>query len=186
MRAAIEREAVAQRAALAGDAESSEAEFRQAADDYRRSWELAPPRSYGRLVGMLKAAILGGQGTEAARYAQQTLAGHSLDSPTASYAAGLSALVLGDDEMALLHAQTMRSGSESFARAASAIDALARMRQDDYRQAATAIVADFEAREGHLTGVQIADTAAMFERLAAARGLRSGIESALLPPHAAA
>ena len=185
MRAAIEDEAEAQRAALAGRARDSEAAFRRASDDYRRSWELAPARSYGRLVGMLKAAILGGEGAEAARYVQGALASDPVESPTAAYAAAVAALELGEDDVALHCAEVMRSGSEAFARAASAIEALARRAQLAYREALTAIVADFEAREGHLTGVRIADTAAMFERLAAARGLQSGIESALLPPSTA-
>jgi hypothetical protein len=44
-----------------------------------------------------------------------------------------------------------------------------------------AIVADFEGRDEHLTGVPIADTALMLERLAGARGLAAHPASALLP-----
>jgi hypothetical protein len=43
-----------------------------------------------------------------------------------------------------------------------------------------AIVADFEGRDEHLTGVPIADTALMLERLAG--GLASRPASPLLPP----
>jgi len=42
-------------------------------------------------------------------------------------------------------------------------------------------VRDFEQRTEHLTGVAIADTALMLERLAGDRGLRAGVRSALLP-----
>jgi hypothetical protein len=45
----------------------------------------------------------------------------------------------------------------------------------------TAIVRDFEARTDHLTGVAIADTALVLERLAAPRGLAAGVESVVLP-----
>ncbi len=182
MRAAIEHEAQAQRAALAGATLESEAAFRQASDEYRRSWELAPPRSYGRLVGMLKAAILGGNGSPAAGYVKSALSSDTRGSPTAAYAGALAALALGEDDDALHQAQAMRSGSEAFARAALAIQALARADPGAYREALSAIVADFEQRHGHLTGVAIADTAAMFERLASSRGLPANLESSLLPP----
>lgn len=181
MGAAIEREADAQRAALAGDRPAAEAAFLEASDGYRRSWEVAPPRSYGRLVGMLKAAILGGRGTEAAGYVQRSLAEAPTESPTAAYAAAIAALALGEDEQAGSYAQAMRTGSEAFARAASAIEALARGDQVRYRAALGEIVADFEARQAHLTGVAMADTAAMLERLAAARGMAADLESPLLP-----
>ena len=42
---------------------------RVAEQRYRESWEAAPPGGYGRLVGMLKAAILRGDASEAADYA---------------------------------------------------------------------------------------------------------------------
>jgi hypothetical protein len=181
MGAAIEREADAQRAALAGEREQSESAFLEASEDYRRSWEVAPPRSYGRLVGMLKAAILGGRGTEAARYVQRSLPEPAEGSPTAAYAASLAALALGEDERAGAYAQAMRAGPDAFGRAASAIQGLASGDQSQYAAALAEIVADFEARRAHLTGVAMADTAAMLERLAAARGMAADLESPLLP-----
>jgi hypothetical protein len=47
--------------------------------------------------------------------------------------------------------------------------------------AVAAIVADFESRSEHLTGVPIADTALMLERLAAERGIGAGLDSPLAP-----
>ena len=44
-----------------------------------------------------------------------------------------------------------------------------------------AVISDFERRDVHLTGVAIADTALVLERLAAPRGLRQGARSPLLP-----
>ena len=43
---------------MAGDQVAATARLRAAALGYRASWEAAPPRSYGRLIGMLKAAVL--------------------------------------------------------------------------------------------------------------------------------
>ncbi|HEY6399464.1 MAG TPA: hypothetical protein VIX82_18620 [Solirubrobacteraceae bacterium] len=184
MRAAIDLEADAQRAALAGDLALSESAFLEASDAYRRSWEAAPPRSYGRLVGMLKAAILGGRSTEAAHYVQRSLPEAPEKSPTAAYAAAIAALALDQDERAQAYAQAMRTGPDAFGRAASAIEGLASGDQARYRAALGDIVADFAARQAHLTGVAMADTAAMLERIAGARGMAAGLESPLLPPPA--
>jgi hypothetical protein len=48
MLAAIERDGAAQQALFDGHPEAARAMFGQAADLYRRSWEAAPPASYGR------------------------------------------------------------------------------------------------------------------------------------------
>ena len=62
MTAAVERDGAAQRALLASDREAARAAFAQAAELYRESWEVAPPSAYGRLVGMVKSAVLAGGG----------------------------------------------------------------------------------------------------------------------------
>jgi hypothetical protein len=77
----------------------------------------------------------------------------------------------------------MRNGSPPFVRAADAIDGLLDHDADRYTAAVAEIVADFEGREEHLTGVPIADTALMLERLAEARGMASQPVSPLLPAH---
>lgn len=182
MIAAIERDGAGQRAVLAGDPEAAGAAFAAAARLYRQSWEAAPPQSYGRLVGMLKSAILAGGGDEAAYYVRSALADEEVASPPAAYAQALAALIAGDDEAARTWAEQMRGGSDAFVRAASALEALARRDPVVYAEALEAIVRDFEQREDHLTGVAIADTALMLERLAVPRGLISAVRSPLLPP----
>src|SRR5918999_1245737 len=172
---AIEAERRAHRALLAGDDASEE--LRAAAALYRSSWEAAPPASYGRLIGMLKAAVLAGDAREEALYARGSL-GDAAGSAPASYALAIAALVEGDDAAA---AEGMRGGSEAMVRAADAIAALAAGDEEEYGRAVRAIVEDFEGRDEHLTGVPIADTALMLERLAAARGMACGITSPLLP-----
>ncbi len=177
---AIAIEADAQRRLLAGDAEGGGERLRAAVERYRTSWELAPARSYGRLLGMLKAAIIAGAGATEAAYARAAV-GPQGDSPPSWYVLGLAALVAGDDELATVAAGEMRAGSPPFGRAADAMAALALGDAAAYASAVDAIVADFETRSEHLTGVAIADTALMFERLAARRGLAAGRRSALLP-----
>jgi hypothetical protein len=129
---------------------------------------------------MLKSAVIAGEGAEAAAYTRAALEG-TCDSPTSCYALAIAALIEGDDELAASAGEGMRAGDPAFARAADAIAALAAHDATAYAAAARAIVADFEARAAHLTGVPIADTALMLERLAAARGLSCRPESALLP-----
>lgn len=181
---AIERDGEGQRALMEGDQEAAREAFLSAAGLYRQSWEEAPPRSYGRLVGMVKAAVLsGGDPRPAAQYTWAALAEDSEaeGSPTASYALGLAALVEGDDGEAGEYADAMRDGSEAFERTAAAIASLATADRDGYASALTEIVRDFEDRSAHLTGVAIADTALVLERLAAPRGLATGMQSEVLP-----
>jgi hypothetical protein len=183
---AIEREAEGQRALLVGDAETARKGFIEAGELYQRSWEQAPPRSYGRLVGMLKSAVLSGASETidgAAGYVRAALkhAPNVADSPTGSYALALAALIESDDGAAREWSAAMAGGSDAFERTARAIAALADRDRERYRAAVAEIVHDFEQRAQHLTGVAIADTALMLERLAAPRGLAAGLQSELLP-----
>jgi hypothetical protein len=179
---AIGLEADAHRALLAGDAATAAERLRAAAARYRTSWQLAPPRSFGRLIGMLKALVIAGDDPRAeAAYVREEVA-EADASPPAWYALAIAALVEGDDALARRAAAGMRSaGVEPFARTADAIDALARGDGAAYAAAEAAIIADFEGRAEHLTGVPIADTALMLERIAERRGLAAHPSSALLP-----
>ena len=177
---AIALEGEAHRALLAGDGRSARDALRAAADRYRASWDVAPPDAYGRLVGMVKAAVLAGEARTAARFVHSAI-GDEPSSPTSAYAVAIAALVEGDDELAARAAEAMRGGSEAFDRAADAIAALAAGDEHAYARAVEAIVADFAARDAHLTGVPIADTALMLERLAAPRGMATATHSPLLP-----
>lgn len=179
MREAIAHEGAAHERLLAGDRPGALGDLRTAAAAYRASWEATDGPGYGRLIGLLKCAVLAGDATEAAAYVRTEVG--TADSPPASYAAGLAALVEADDAAALSAAERMRPAGDAFARAAAAVEALADRDAPALRAAIEAIVADFAAREAHLTGVPIADTALVLDTLAAARGIPSGVESPLLP-----
>jgi hypothetical protein len=181
MKGAIEHDGVAQRALLAGDATAAREAFAEASELYRRSWEGAPPGSYGRLVGMLKSAVLAGEGREQADFVKAALTDAPTDSPTAAYALALAALVEEDDASARELAQRMHGGSEAFERTARAIGALAGHDRDAYASALTEIVRDFEQRISHLTGVAIADTALLLQWLADRRGIEVEVDSPVLP-----
>jgi hypothetical protein len=180
---ALSREGDAQRLLLVGDPGAAEA-FEEVAELYRRSWEAAPARSYGRLVGMLKASVLSrdaSRAAEAATYAHREIPGGG-DSPTSLYAVALAALIGGDDSLAARSGRAMREGGGVFERTGEAIEALAERDRGRYRRALGEIVADFDARDVFLTGVAIADTAEVLQRLAAPRGLAAPLDSRLLPP----
>ena len=180
MEAAIRADGAGLRALLDGDEETGRARLHEAVARYRASWELAPPRSFGRLVGMLKAAVIGdADPAGAAAYAREAVP--EADSPPSSYVRAIAALVEGDDDAAAGFAEGMREGSPAFGRAADAIAALAARDGVAYAAAVRAIVSDFEGRDEHLTGVPVADTALMLETLAEPRGLAAHPASALLP-----
>ena len=76
----------------------------------------------------------------------------------------------------------MAAGGEAFERTAAALAALAARDESSYAAALQAVIDDFERRDLHLTGVPIADTALVLERLAEPRGLAQRPASPLLPP----
>lgn len=176
---AIRIEGAAQQALLRGDVARSRTLFRHAADGYRAAWEVAGPRSFGRLVGLLKASILSGDGGHDAAYVRAAL-GDVCDTPASCYALAIAAVVQGDDDVVLRAIEGMRGGDEGFQRVAHALGALVHGDAEGYAAAVGEIVAEAAAREQHLTGVAFADTAAMLERLAQPRGLAARPASALM------
>jgi hypothetical protein len=180
---AIAAEGRAHASLLDGDHDAARATYVEAADLYRRSWALAPPKSYGRLVGLLKASIIGGAGRSAAEEVRDELREDpdADGSPVAAYVRAVSAVALGDDDAVPAYAETMERRGDAFERTAAALRALAARDGDAYAAALAAIEADFAARDAHLTGVAIADTAVMLERLAAERGIAARPESKLVP-----
>jgi hypothetical protein len=183
MTAAVEHDAEGQRALMAGDRDGARSSFATASDLYRQSWGEAPASAYGRLVGMLKSAVLAGGGGAEASYAREQLGDRDPASATASYAQALAALILGADADgdAAVWAERMGAGNEAFVRTAEAIAALAARDADGFAAALAVIVRDFEQRTDHLTGVAIADTALVLRELGARRGMEAAIESPVLP-----
>lgn len=181
MGCAIERDGAAQRALLAGNRAAARQAFAEAAEFYRRSWEFAVPTSYGRLIGMLKSAVLSGGGEQEALYARSELARDGPETPAAAYVQALAALICDERASAKEWAERMRSGGDAFVRTADAIRALADADGPGYAEALKRIVNDFAQRSEHLTGVAIADTALMLQQLAARQGLAAPLNSQVLP-----
>ena len=183
MLGAIAAEGRAHAALLAGEHDAARRAYAEAVDGYRASWALAPPRSYGRLVGLLKAAVLGGEAQAAAAEVRAALHDDpdADGSPVAAYVRAVAALIAGDDGEVAARAATMEPRGEAFERTAAALRALAARDGEAYATALAAIEADFAGRAEHLTGVAIADTAVMLELLAAERGLAVRPDSPLVP-----
>lgn len=166
--AALVTEREAQRLLLAGDADAARPVFRAAAATYLASFPLAQPHSWGRLIGAVKAAALAGDPVPTAEIAADRLGGVA-DSPASCYLGALCAVVLGDDARVLMLTPGMRGGGDAFGRAADGLEAIARGNQTALATACAAIEADFAARDHHLTGVPIPDTALMLIKVSQMR-----------------
>jgi hypothetical protein len=157
--------------------------FARAAERYRESWEHAPPGSWGRPIGAIKARILAGdwEGASAdARWAIDAGAGAS-ESPIGRYAAALAHGVLGEWDDMRLHADFART-HEAFP--GGVADALAFIAAEDvvgYVEAVEAVLESFETRDEYLEGIPVADTVLVLQALAARRGMAAELESPLLP-----
>ena len=158
--------------------------FARAAEAYRRSWEHAPPGSWGRPIGAIKARILAGDwpgAADDARWALEVGAAES-ESPSGRYAAALAFGVLGDWESMRVAADFART-HEAFP--GEVADALAFVAAEDvvgYVEAVEAVLESFETRDEYLEGIPAADTVLVLQALAATRGMATELESPLLPP----
>ncbi|MGI8479057.1 MAG: hypothetical protein ACR2M2_04250 [Gaiellaceae bacterium] len=154
-----------------------------AADRYRESWPDAPPGSWGRPIGAMKARLIAGDrdgALEDARWALDARAAES-ESPIGRYAATLAYLVLAEDEATHELTATLRD-REDFPRAVSdTLAVIAASDRTDYDAAIRALLIDFEARDEFLEDIPVADTVLALQVLADQRGLAVALRSPLLP-----
>jgi hypothetical protein len=159
--------------------------FARSAERFHESYADAPPGSWGRLIGAVKARVLAGDWDGAAVDAQWALeeGPDVAPSPIGRYAAVLALLVLGRDVEALPLAERLQEEpQEAFPRpVADALGALAAGRRDAYRDGVERVLVSFEERDDYLEDIPVADTVVVLEALAARRGLAAGLSSALLP-----
>jgi hypothetical protein len=170
---------------MAGREDGAATWLDRAAQRYRESFAEAPPGSWGRPIGALKARVLvddWDRAAEEARWALDAGAGDA-DSPIGRYAAGLALLVLGRDHEARVHADAIRT-REDFPHDVG--DALAMIAAGTdrigYTAAIESVLESFETREEYLEDMPVADTVVVLQALAAQRGLALELDSPLLPP----
>ena len=157
--------------------------FARAAERYRESWEHAPPESWGRPIGAIKARILAGDWEAAADDARWALevGVAETESPIGRYAAALAFAVLGEWDDVRVHADYART-HEAFPNEVA--DALAFIAAEDvvgYVEAVEAVLESFETRDEYLEDIPVADTVLVLQGLAARRNMAAELESELLP-----
>jgi tetratricopeptide (TPR) repeat protein len=157
--------------------------FARAAERYRESFRQAPPGSWGRPIGAIKALVLAGNwaGAEnAARWALETKPGEA-DSPIGRYAAALALLVLGRDDEARVHSDAVRTRDDFPSDVGDALAFLAAQDVMGYTTAIELVLESFERREEYLEDLPVADTVLVLQALAGRRHMRVELSSPLLP-----
>jgi hypothetical protein len=155
----------------------------RAAERYRESYPQAPPGSWGRPIGAIKARLLAGDRAGAedeARWALELDADRS-ESPIGRYAGCLALLVLDCDDEAALVAASLRGRDDFPGDVADALVALAAGDTAAYEDAVRCVLRSFETREDYLEDLPVADTVLVLQALAEPRGIAVELESALLP-----
>jgi hypothetical protein len=158
--------------------------FDRASERYHESWADAPPGSWGRPIGILKAHLLAGDWAAAERNARWTLDQGVDDAatPIGRYAAALAHAVLRAWDELRIHADALRQ-DETFPH--DVADALAAVASPDpiaYVEAVESVLASFETRDEYLEDLPAADTVLVLEALATRRGIAPAeLESELLP-----
>ena len=155
----------------------------RAAERYRESFVDAPPGSWGRPIGAMKARLIAGDRDGAvgdAHWALEAGAAEA-DSSIGRYAAALALLVLGDDEQARIHADAVRTRDDFPAGVGDALAFLAAHDVLGYTQAVESVLESFENRDEYLEDIPVADTVLVLQALAARRGIAVELSSPLLP-----
>jgi tetratricopeptide (TPR) repeat protein len=168
---------------MAGRREDAADWFARAAERYRQSFADAPPGSWGRPIGAIKARILAGDWDAAAEEARWALDADAADaeSPIGGYAAALAYLTLGDGERARVCADSIRTRDDFPAPVADALAFIAAGDVVGYTDAVEAVLESFETRDEYLEDIPVADTVIVLQALADKRGLRAELASPLLP-----
>ena len=168
---------------MQGRRDDAEAWFTRAADRYRESFPTAPPASWGRPIGAVKALVLAGNWAEAEDAARWTLetGAPEAESPIGRYAAALALLVLQRDAEARRHADAIRTRDDFPAEVGDALAFLAAQDVLGYATAVEAVLRSFETRTEYLEDLPVADTVLVLQALAKRRAMAAELGSPLLP-----
>lgn len=168
---------------MAGRADEAAQWFDRAARRYRDSYEDAPPGSWGRPIGALKARLLAGDwpGAEGeARWALDEGAAGS-ESPIGRYAGTLALLALERYDDARPVADSLRERDDFPPDTADALATLAAEDVSGYAYALERVLESFERRDAYLEDMPVADTVIVLQALAGRRGMAADLSSPLLP-----
>jgi hypothetical protein len=155
-----------------------------AAARYRESFADAPPGSWGRPIGAMKARVLADDWERARAEADWALeaGAAAAEGAIAGYAAALAHLIRGDWRQARVEADRLRlrddfphAVGDALAMIAAGTDAIG------YVEALEEVLDSFESRDEYLEDVPVADTVIVLRALGELRGLTAELDSALLP-----
>jgi tetratricopeptide (TPR) repeat protein len=168
---------------MAGRRDEAAEWFDRAASRYHESYELAPPGSWGRPIGALKARILAGDwkgAEEEARWALEEGSAEA-ESPIGRYAGTLALLTLNRDEAARPVASSLRERDDFPHDVADALAMLAAEDTVGYTYAVESVLQSFEQRDEYLEDMPVADTVIVLQALAERRNMAADLSSPLLP-----
>ena len=168
---------------MGGNTDAAREWFAKAVDRYRESYGDAPPDSWGRPIGILKARVLAGDWDGAEADGHWTLAQGAVEaeSPIGRYAGCLALLVLGRDEDARVLADGLRTHDDFPAPVGDALAMIAAEDPVGYIEAIEAVLESFETRDEYLEDLPVADTVMVLQALAARRNMAADLTSPLLP-----
>ena len=160
----------------------------RAAERYRESMADAPPESWGRPIGAMKALVLAGDwdAAEGAADWALELGAAEADTPIGRYAGSLALLVLGRDAEARPVAGSLREREDFPGDVADALTTLAASDRLGYVYAVESVLESFETREEYLEDVPVADTVLVLQALAVRRDIAAQLASPLLPSETSA
>jgi hypothetical protein len=168
---------------MLGRRDEAAAALIRAAERYRESFAEAPPDSWGRPIGAVKARVIARDWDGAAADASWALdaGAATAASPIGRYAAALACLVLEDYEQARFHADAIRTRDDFPADVGDALAFVAAHDVVGYAIAADSVLESFESRDEYLEDLPVADTVLVLQALAARRGIEAELSSPLLP-----
>lgn len=168
---------------MGGNTDAARDWFARAAERYRESYEYAPPGSWGRPIGILKARILADDWEGARADAEWTLGQQPADaeSPIGRYAGCLALLVLERDEEARVLADSLRTHDDFPSAVGDSLALIAGQDVVGYIEAVEDVLESFETRDEYLEDLPVADTVMVLQALAARRDMAAELSSSLLP-----
>src|SRR3954447_4014713 len=169
---------------MAGDLDGGREWLDRAAGRWRESWDAAPPNSWGRPVGALKAELIAEHDAEVEELARWALevGSATADSPIGRYAGALALLTLERWPEARHVAESLR-GAEGFPpRVADALATIAAEDRVGYAEAVEDVLESFETREDYLEDVAVADPVLARQALAAKRGIAHALPASSVLP----